>query len=277
MDPNFEELRASCKFCCTLQQFILEKKKIKIDEEFILKFEKKLGDLVKYTLQHISYINQFHLDRWKDSCSAINILHKKLVKDNSNTILIDALEKLFLIFFQLLYQVEIDYLHFGEGVIRNEAETQNAKRYCSLMNRTENLDGCTKFGINSLVGKSSSNKYSCISLDGLMALCIQLFHFKLVNGIRFSNKMTFETVNLLIDACNTENLAVMKKVKDTLHTDKLDSLFQQRIIIFNRSKITSLLPQGCNASYKISFRDKVVILNIDILTYRLQYFIGKCY
>ena len=222
MESNLEELRSSCNFCCNLQKKILQNEIIKINEKFINIFEVNLRTLVTLVLKRICYINECQWNYWNLSCNAILHIYKKMVQDSNNTFLKDELKNSFQIYFELLHQIEMDCLHFFDGEVRNEGEDQDVTLYCSSMNRSKNVDGCTKYGINALVGKSSFNNYSCVSIDGLKTLCIHLFHFANINEITLTNNYNFKDVELLIDACCHDIIASQNKVRNqkSLEGDK---------------------------------------------------------
>ena len=116
------------------------------------------------------------------------------------------------------------------------------------------------------IQKPKNKNYSCISLDGLKALCAHLFYFKEKNKIKFKNERTsFETFETLIDGCYYENMADKEKFNFHVDNKTMDKAFQHRILIENR--ISSLVPDGCIASFKIQVLNKVFLINIDILTY----------
>jgi hypothetical protein len=189
-----------------------------------------------------------------------------LEKDNYNEVVIKSFQQTFLIYFQLLYQIDIDHVHYNDGEVRNKGELDEVNLYNSFMNRSDNIDGCKDYGIGALQKKPKNIKYSCISLDGLKALCVHLFYFKEKNKIKFKNKtMSLETFETLIDGCYYANLFDKEKFNSHVDNKTMDKEFQHRILIENR--ISSLVPDGCIASFKIQVLNKVFLINIDILTY----------
>ena len=77
--------------------------------------------------------------------------------------------------------------------------------------------------------------------------------------------MSFEAFETLTDGCYYGNLADKDKFNSHVDNKTIDKEFQHRILIENR--ISSLVPDGCIASFKIQVLNKVFLINIDILTY----------
>ena len=267
MKSNFELLKFSCEFCCRLQKSILLKEKLIIDESFVISFEQNLSGLVQSVTKHIRCINDSHWKYWEDSIKVINRLYCELEKGNYKEVVIKSFQQTFLIYFQLLYQIDIDHVHYNDGEVRNKGELDEVNLYNSFMNRSDNVDGCKVYGIGALQKKPKNKNYSCISLDGLKALCAHLFYFKEKNKIKFKNEMTiFETFETLIDGCYYENMADKEKFNSHVDNKTIDKDFRRRVLIENRP--SSLVPDGCIASFKIQVLNKVFLINIDIiLTY----------
>ena len=212
MESDLNLLRSCYDFCCKLQKKILQNENIEINSKFKFELETNLKLLVTDVLKHIREIIDFQWNYWAFSCRAIMHIHKKLLQDKNNIILDAQLKNSFQIYFELLHQIEVDCLHFSDGEIRNEGEKQESKRYCSFMDRNRNMEGIKNWqGIIELIEKPIDKQFTCISIDGMKVLCIHLFHFANIRGIKFTN-FSMKHVELLIDASNIYILAAKEKV-----------------------------------------------------------------
>ena len=165
------------------------------------------------------------------------------------------LKNSFQIYFELLHQIEVDCLHFSDGEIRNEGEKQESKRYCSFMDRNRNMEGIKNWqGIIELIEKPIDKQFTCISIDGMKVLCIHLFHFANIRGIKFTN-FSMKHVELLIDASNIHILAAKEKVSYQ-NSSQGELKFRSLITILNKTGFYSV--RQFAASYSITIRDEQV-------------------
>ena len=173
------------------------------------------------------------------------------------------MKKIFVLYFQLLYQLDIDSRHFYDGFIRLRGENDETSCNSSFYNRTFSIDnGPDKHKIGELIGKlySEEIKYSCISIDDIRVLSIQLFDFCEKSGITFKN-FNYRKVDSHIESSINQEINNVKDIIKKYKQEVNDKIFVALITI---SKLNSVQNDNktCNR-YEIHARfNKVLIFNI---------------
>jgi hypothetical protein len=263
MELDLKELQESCDFCCNLHRKILNDEAITVDKNFINHFETNLRVLITFVLKRIRWILEIQWESWDLAVKAIKKIHTKY-QNTRNSNLDPDMKKSCQIYFELLYQIQMDCIHLSEGEIQNDGQMEQVQLYFSLMDRSRNIEGCKNFGIKDLI-KPNGKQYSCVSLDGLKSLCIHLFYFKKEKNIKFKVTYTMNWVETQIDACYQSILAAKDKLKLEFNDDTFDKKFGGNIIFTLRpSQISAKM--GFKKCYNVMVLGlQVFIQNIDIL------------